>query len=411
LAGSRFAIAAACIAVLLLALAGCSDDRADLRLVLPAMPLDRAIAEELARLLDADARLEIELVDGGGRSALDILAAGDADLALVGNNEPYHDDVAAVAVLYASVLHIAHRRGLVVEHLSDLLQGVRVNAGAAGSSSRTMLEAAAVGARVAHTEYAYTEPGDCADVAVIFAPVSPEIPARLAECGEAELFSLGAPADIGTGTRVDAIALLDPTLEPFIIPRSTYGAVTPRAIVTLAVDTLLVVRRGVPAAIVYDLVDELTRVRPALAALNPAAIRTLSDDWLDISGATFHPHPGARDFARRDEPDLFERYSGVAEVVVTIAIALVSASYAIARIVTRRRKNRIDTFYVDVIAARDGFRAGTTGRAEALADIGALEDRAFRMLVDEELAADESFRIFVTLAQNAVREIQERGTG
>jgi hypothetical protein len=33
------------------------------------------------------------------------------------------------------------------------------------------------------------------------------------------------------------------------------------------------------------------------------------------------------------------------------------------------------------------------------------------MLVDEELAADESFRIFVTLAQNAVREIQERGTG
>lgn len=119
-------------------------------------------------------------------------------------------------------------------------------------------------------------------------------------------------------------------------------------------------------------------------------------------------HPGAQAYARRDEPDFLERYSGIAEVIVTLLIGLVSGSYAIAKIIQRRRKNRIDTFYTDVLAIR--YRMQDSDRQDefrsAIQEIRELEEKAFHMLVNEELAADESFRIFTTLAAEVSDELE-----
>ena len=119
-------------------------------------------------------------------------------------------------------------------------------------------------------------------------------------------------------------------------------------------------------------------------------------------------HPGAQAYARRDEPDFLERYSGIAEVIVTLLIGLVSGPYAIAKIIQRRRKNRIDTFYMDVLAIR--YRMQDSDRQDefrsAIQEIRELEEKAFHMLVNEELAADESFRIFTTLAAEVSDELE-----
>ena len=165
----------------------------------------------------------------------------------------------------------------------------------------------------------------------------------------------------------------------------------------MAVDKLLVANESLPVAVVYDLADELARLQPALRALSPSAFQTLDND--DAS-YTFRLHPGARDYLQRDEPGLFERYSGIAEVLVTALIGAVSGTFAVLQIYNRRRKNRIDRFYVAVMAIRNREVHTEQQRAAAMDELHALEEQAFAMLVKEELAADESFRIFTDLVRD-----------
>jgi serine phosphatase RsbU (regulator of sigma subunit) len=84
-----------------------------------------------------------------------------------------------------------------------------------------------------------------------------------------------------------------------------------------------------------------------------------------------------------------------------------SATFAGVRIFRMRRKNRIDVFYTDAIAIRHSIADTSTldERTAAVQKIKALQAKAFEMLVDEQLAADESFRIFISLANDVLQEI------
>jgi hypothetical protein len=95
-------------------------------------------------------------------------------------------------------------------------------------------------------------------------------------------------------------------------------------------------------------------------------------------------------------------------VLVTLVIGLISGTYAVIQIYNRRRKNRIDRFYADVMAIRDSVneRSPASERAAAVERVRALQNEAFDMLIKEKLAADESFRIFVTLSNDIVAQLK-----
>ena len=73
-----------------------------------------------------------------------------------------------------------------------------------------------------------------------------------------------------------------------------------------------------------------------------------------------------------------------------------------------RRKNRIDTFYSEAIRIRASIsdQSSETDRKAAIAEIYDLQNNAFELLVDEKLAADESFRIFVTLSNDVLDQLR-----
>ena len=122
---------------------------------------------------------------------------------------------------------------------------------------------------------------------------------------------------------------------------------------------------------------------------------------------SFRIHPGTMSYLLQDEPTFIERYSGVAEVLVTLLIGLISGGWALVKLYRIQRKNRIDKFYVEVIATRDavGADASDTDRLAAIEAIRQLQNHAFELLVDEKLAADESFRIFIELTNNSIDEL------
>jgi TRAP-type uncharacterized transport system substrate-binding protein len=401
----------AVLVLVFVTLSACDNKPVELRMVSPYSPIDREIAQDFAGLLERNTSINVSLTEHSAtdEAALDSLLDGTADIALVSNNTPYRPGVATVMPFYPTVLHIGYVEGRDISSGTDLLRGATVFAGAPGSASRQMFERITDRLDLAPDDYTFVDFAEEApDVFVVFAPISRD---RLEQFPEIRLYSLGSPEDIGRGSFIDAATLLNPQLDAFVIPEGTYDTATPEAVLTVSVDMLLVARSDLSEAVVYDLVQEVYGLRPAMASLNPGLFRHLSDG-LDASRSTFVLHSGLLAYSQRDAPSVYERYSGVAEVLVTLFIALASALIAGMRIYRMRRKNRIDEFYRDAISIGDTITDNATAeeRSEAVRKLEDLQTRAFEMLVDEQLAADESFRIFITLANDIIRRLDSAST-
>ena len=394
--------------IVILMVSACDAPRHDLRFVTPVAPVDQEIAKEMASLLNGGSSFQITLTETpmGGAKALDAIAAGDADIALVSNYIGFRDDMATIMPLYPTVLHIAHQGGIDVELGPEMFRDATVYAGEEGSASRRLFERITKSMGLGPEDFEFiTDSSTKPDVAVIFGPISLE---RFAEYPGYVLSTLGTPQDIGTGGIIDAAILRNPHFRSFVIPAGLYGPATPGPVVTVAVDKILVARSDLDETLVYDLVNDILRLRPALAGMRPGIFQELSEDF-DTSKSTFVVHPGTQAYLQRSEPDIYERYSGVAEVAVTLIIALMSAAFAGLRILKAMRKNRIDRFYVEIIDIRNSCKGSTDPIVlqQAIARVKELQDEAFDLLVDEKLAANESFRIYVTLTHDVVSQLEK----
>ena len=94
-------------------------------------------------------------------------------------------------------------------------------------------------------------------------------------------------------------------------------------------------------------------------------------------------------------------------------IGVVSGFYAVLRFYNIRRKNRIDRFCAEALAIRDRGRSSgdSSDRQSAVVEIGKLQDTAYEMMIQEKLAADESFRIFITLSDDIRAELSGAQSG
>jgi TRAP-type uncharacterized transport system substrate-binding protein len=401
-----------------LMLASCGEQRHTFSLLVPAEAFDREIAAELAAVFDSSSRHRIELVPvpNGVGAPLEALEAGYADLALASNAQSYREGITTVMPLYPTVLHVMYVRDRPAGSAVELLRGATVNAGPPGSASRQLFSGLLEGLDLRVDEIRFVGSGEeLPDVIIVYLPIWPEGIRRVLQdhgaVGEYRFLSFGTPGDIGTGSVIDRAVLLNPRVSPFVIPVGTYGEIPEEPVATLAVDKLLVSRPGLDAAVVYDLIAEIRRLQPALAARRPMLFRRLREEF-DAAASTFVLHPGAQAYAQRDTPTFYERYSGVAEVLVTLIIGLVSGGYAVIQIYNRRRKNRIDGFYEDVMAIRDSIDELSTSdeRTAAVERVRKLQNTAFDMLIREKLAADESFRIFVTLSNDIIEQLTKGPT-
>jgi TRAP-type uncharacterized transport system substrate-binding protein len=401
------------IALALLTLSACDKATHTFRMVTPTEPVDASIAGEFSELLSENASVRINLTTTplSEEAALNAVEAGTADLALVSNNLPFRNNIATVISLYPTVLHIGSQDGAAALQRPDAFRDASVYAGPDGSASRLIFERIADRMGLTTDDYQYAgELDEMPDFIVVFAPISPErieeIRSLRDQFPDFELSSMGAPDDIGSGGIIDAAALLNPHFQPFVIPVGTYGALTQEPVLTVAVDKILVARSDLDATAVYDLVNEILRLRPALAAKRPGLFQRLTDDF-DTSRSTYVLHSGTQAYLQRSAPTVYERYSGVAEVIVTLIVAIGSASIAAVRIFRMRRKNRIDTFYTQTIALGRSVTADSPPDEveRVIREVRGLQNTAFDLLIDEKLAADESFRIFITLSNDVLRKL------
>ena len=309
-------------------LLACSERRPELRLIEPRLDVDRQIANEFVTIMNE--KSSISLITVAARDinepSIEALLSDRADIALISNSQPYTSGITTVMPLYANILHILQKQPATAESEEELFASGTVFAGPPGSPSRVMLKKYAAKRQISDSDIHFVETfdGECPDVIAIFAPIIRDLDTRLRSCSDVGLYrlhSLGTPDEIGSGSRIDAATLLNPSLRAFIIPAGIYPSISDEPVVTLAVDKMLVARRDMSATIIYDLISEVIRLRPALVASDPATFHALRGDF-HSADSTFVLHPGAQSYVERNEPTVFERYSGVAEVAVTIFFAL-----------------------------------------------------------------------------------------
>jgi hypothetical protein len=299
--------------------------------------------------------------------------------------------VRTVLPVYRGVLHVLYRKDLELGSLQDALRGHK-SLFIAGDSAvahdfidfvarRFGLDPAAIN-RVQRFEPGVT------DVVVAVSSIIPDALQKVVE--GYRLLSFDTVERLGHGSRVEAIPYLFPQLRPFVIPAGTYPALgNEEPVVTVAVDMLLVCREALARDTVYELARGLMARRAEFSQQLPELFHTLTDR-VDPLLLKFPLHAGAADFVNRNDPGFLERYADVIGLLTYLLVAVATGVIGLLKWNDRRRKDRIDRFYAELLAIRSALRTDAPEDGPRLRErLDAMELEAWDLLIAEKLAADD----------------------
>jgi hypothetical protein len=322
-----------------------------------------------------------------------------------------------IASLFEEALHILVSRDLAdeVTHVRDL-DGRRVSLGGATSGTRQVAEHVLAHFEVTPAEDRRLDPVQALellrrgrlDAVFLLTAVPSRAIAELAGDDVVRFVSLG---DAGVvGTEADALALVFPRLHATVVPRGTYGRLPRAPVKTLGVEAQLLGQEGLDDDFVYRLVGTLLTKRSRLD--DPARGSTLGSRLREIytpGTARLPYHLGAIAYYERLQPSFVVEYAEPMSLGLTLIVGVWSASVALRQWVRRRRKDRVDLYYVEVV--QDAPRLDSATADELLARrerLVAVRARAFTDLVAERLEADESFVILQNHIDSELASIQRR---
>ena len=96
-------------------------------------------------------------------------------------------------------------------------------------------------------------------------------------------------------------------------------------------------------------------------------------------------------------------------VIFSIVVVLAGGASSLRRRMVLIKKNRIDDYYSEVLDIEKNLDnekdPGTL--SNYLDKIRIIKRNAFKLLIEEKLTADESFRIFITLSNETIERIEK----
>ncbi len=101
-----------------------------------------------------------------------------------------------------------------------------------------------------------------------------------------------------------------------------------------------------------------------------------------------------------------ERYANIFALIFSIVLVLGAASGSINRIFRRRKKDRVDVYYQDVMEVASRPSKTQNEKRNCLEELQSLKTRAIQQLQNEKLVADESFIIFLKLVHHEIRRFE-----
>ncbi len=394
--------------LILLVISACQPGKIKYRLLYDENEPDGQISKAIKTVMERNYNIEVELVLGEGSVAnLDSVAQGAADMALIENFVPLREEVRSVTLVYPKILHIFYLDDGRPEPSSfaELLFDRKVYIGKEGTSSHLFMQDLFEFFDIDTSRFEITRNPYENDVFVGFTDIVPLKNLELLK--NFKLYSMDRLENYGKGSVVDAISLRFPQVRPFIIPQTSYQEITDKPIVTLETDAVLVVRSDMRENFVYDLTKTIYGEKQDFANLSPLIFKGLTERF-DRNILSFPLHEGARVYLDRDEPGFLERYAELIGVLFSIAIALVSGIVSLSRWQSQKKKDRVDIFYKDLMEKKNQKIVSSAEGISMIQEIQQSQNKAFDMLIHEELEANESFRIYMELSKETIHELRGR---
>jgi TRAP-type uncharacterized transport system substrate-binding protein len=344
-----------------------------------------------------------------GLSALEALATGEADLAVVENSASFVPGVRVVLPVYQSVMHLLARKdiSMQVRDLTRPLQGRTIYIANNSNAGHSVVRVIARRQGLEPGEFKIVEdlvPGET-DFILFFGPINTDHTPWYSE--GYSFISLDHQSSDQRKFSQEGIGYLIPQMDPMVIPARTYNLPgNEHPVLTVAVDSLLLTRKALPESQIYEVAKTFIEQKPRFTALAPQLFNGISDSF-DPLELNFPLHSGTRRYLHRDEPSLLERYAETINMLMYVAFLLLTGLLAFARWRAQRKKDRIDTFYVRVLAVSE--RTVGEDQKTLLDELARIEKEAFESLIAEKLAANESFRIFTDLLARTRADIRRHG--
>jgi TRAP-type uncharacterized transport system substrate-binding protein len=395
---------------ILIVLNGCNPTRTEFTLIYSTDEPIGEISKLLEQILEESFyNVDIILSIGEGSEAnLDSVSSGKIDFTITENHVDYVEGVNTVVVFYPQILHIFYSKNYEPQTFQELVNDKTLYIGKEGSGSYRFMMSLFEFFNIDQSRVVLTSnPFDDFDVYVGFTDILTND--KLQGLSDFNLYSFDDPSKIGNGSIVEAISLKYPKVQPFIIPEKTYGEMTDKAIATISSDAVLVCRKDLLDLSIQDMISTIFKEKQLFNNISPLIFKSLTENF-DRSRLTYPLHNGARVYLDRDEPSFLERYAELFGVILSIAIALISAIISLSKWQTQKKKDRVDVFYKVLIDIKKELHELKTSHDVfiKIKEIKEAQNKAFEMLINEELVANESFRIFMELSKETIQEVQQR---
>ena len=354
-----------------------------------------------------------------------LLLNGEADFAIAQNDAaltiyddftygPEDSPIQSVIPLYREVFFLIYKKKLQPRSLRELIRNRRVSIGPRNSGTASFalallkhFELDTTDFKPIHINSANNILSDSVDVCCTLTGFdNPRITKMLEDGGK--IYSFGNPQVFSRGSVADGFCLQYPAADAYIIPRRLYGDAPVDPILTVSVDAVLLARKAVADQVVYDILEVLfDNKHIMMAKLKNHLLSNISESF-DVSSLAFPLHKGARQYLKRNEPTYLERNAETFGFFLSIFLAVVTALVGVTRWQHRRRKNRIDVYYEQVLVVQNAWAAFSSFDEcdKAILQLRRLRQNAFQLLIKDKLEANESFRIFITLLNDTLRDVR-----
>ncbi len=357
--------------------------------------------------------VDIAVVTFNDKNALrTALSEKSIDLALLEKPEQHHANLRTLLPVFESVLHILVKTDsgrCTSGSLFQDLERAPVYAGPKGSAGHRVLEILAISGLVPPMDKLrlLDSPfGDPPEVFFIFGGILSED--ALSRLDGFCLRSLDDHTALGGGSTVEGLALRYPQLEPFLIPRSFYSTLSNTPTLTVSIKSLLVSHVQLDEDVAYEIIENVSGIGPTVRHLYPLTSLDLEAEHASES-ASLRLHPAGLRFLNRDAPGFIERYAEVLALSVTLMVALVTATVALVGQRRRKRKDRLDAYFVRLLEIRSSWESGSLSGQEAEAQAQSLQSTVIQLLVDERIDADQALVSFLIVYDGLLADL--RGTG
>ena len=380
-------------------LSSCNLQTIDYSLIYTTEEPNGEFAERLKLVLEDSYNVNIHLQEAtSAQEVIDNLETENSDMGLVENLVNVGEGISTVVPVFTKVLHLFYKDGIEVSSVEDLLLDRIVYIGPEGSASYGFMMDLFQFYRLDMTRLNVSSGMAESDVLAIFSVIMDE--EELKPFEGYNLYSISSKDELSLGSEVEGIALKFPRVKPYIIPKKTYGDLTAEPVITIATDMVYVVREGMGSTAVLDLTKSIFAHRDNFVHLNPSFYFGIIEEF-DRSILSHPLHEGAREFFDRDEPSFFERYAELAGVLFAVILALSSGAASFSRRRKQKKKDKVDVFYAHLMKIKNempSIKSIDLARAK-IQEVKDEQDKAFKMLINEELAANDSFRIYMELSK------------